>query len=216
MIEAEALREEIRRLVKGRQLGDVPERGFERALAAKTLDLYRAVIRSRLAKDESVRLEHHVVHSHLRLSQSVLREPEQRAVSLFLTPRRLLRLRSRILAGRPVSCDEDDGTAIDELALESFAHVRVHREVRWGEAAAGVVIGAVGWLGRAWLAATGPLLVVLGVAGIAHALLLPTRWAEVETHGEPAAEPWCVHALGRKSGRTLVRALRAHLVAAVQ
>jgi hypothetical protein len=216
MTDLDTLRAELRRLVVGRQRGDIPERGFERTFVEKTLDLYRAVIRDRLAKDEAIRIEHHVVHAHLRLSQSVLREPEQHAVSLFLTARRLLRLRSVVSPGRAPTCDEGDGTVIDEVSLDRIDRLKVHREVRWGEAAAGVVIAMVAWLGRPLLAATGPILLALGALGILHALLLPTRWCEVVTYGEAAGEPWRIFALSRKSGRALVRALRAHVVAAVQ
>lgn len=213
MTDADTLRAEIRTLVVGRRRGDIPERGFERRLTEKMLDLCRAVVRSVLAPDEPMRLEHHVVHAHLRLSQSVLKEPEQHAVSLFLTPRRLLRLRTVVSPGRPATCDERDGTVIDDLPLERVANLRVHRQVRWGEAAAGAVIAAVGAVGRPWLAATGPILVVLGIAGIIHGLLLPTRWCEVETHGAAIEEPVRIFALGRRSGRALVRALRARLAA---
>jgi hypothetical protein len=89
------------------------------------------------------------------------------------------------------------------------------RQVRWGEAAAGVVICAVALLGRAWLAITAPLLLALGVAGIAHALLLPTRWAVVVLHEARGGDEFRIHALGRKSGRALVRALRARFSVAV-
>ncbi len=216
MTDADTLRAEIRTLVVGRRRGDIPERGFERRLTEKMLDLCRAVVRPVLAPDEPVHLEHHVVHAHLRLSQSVLKEPEQHAVSLFLTPRRLLRLRTVISPGRPATCDERDGTVIDALPLERMANLRVHRQVRWGEMAAGAVIAALGWLARPWLAATGPILVAVGVVGLVHGLLLPTRWCDVETRDATIEEPMRIFALGRRSGRALVRALRARLVAAVE
>jgi hypothetical protein len=215
MTEVKALRAEVADVLARRQRGDLAERRFEREYAERSLTLCRAVVAARLARGERIELEHHVVHAHMKLSQSVLREPEQYAVSLFLTATRLFRLRSEMVPGRAVTCDEQDRTAIDEIALERVSGIRVERQVRWGEAAAGALICAVAILGRGWLAITAPLLLLLGVAGVVHALAMPTRWAVVETRLPRPGDEIRIHALGRKSGRALVRALRAQLVAAV-
>lgn len=215
MNEVKALRAELAALLARRTRGELTERRFERAYTEKAVELCRAVVRARLSAGERIEVEHHVVHAHMKLSQSVLREPEQQAVSLFLTPTRLLRIRSVLRPGRPVTCDKEDATVIDEAAVDRISRLRVVRQVRWGEAAAGVVICAVALLGRAWLAITAPLLLALGVAGIAHALLLPTRWAIVDLHEPQIGDEVRIHALGRKSGRTLLRTLRARLSAAV-
>ena len=215
MTEAGALRAEIASLAARRQRGELDERRFERRYAEKTLELYRAVIRQRLRSDERIDREHHVVHAHMKLSQSVLKEPEQQAVSLFLTTARLLRLRSEIVPGRTVTCDDRDRTVIDEVPLERISGLLVRRQVRWGEAATGALICVAAVLGRAWLAITAPFLLLLGAAGVVHALALPTRWAAVVTKEATSSDPILIHGLGRKSGRALARALRAHLVAAV-
>ncbi len=50
-------------------------------------------------------------------------------------------------------------------------------------------------------------MVWLGILGILHGLLLPTRWVQVEIL-DPASEPILIHALRKKSGRKMVRYLR--------
>ena len=47
----------------------------------------------------------------------------------------------------------------------------------------------------------------LGLLGILHGLLLPTRWVQVETL-DPASEPILIHALRKKSARGMVKFLR--------
>ena len=215
MTEAKALRAELAGLVARRRRGELDERRFEREHAEKVLSLYRTVIRARLAPGERIEHEHHVVHAHLKLSQSVLREPEQFAVSLFLTQDRLLRLRSVVVPGRAVTADDDDGTVLDELPLASISGIRVERKMRWGEAAAGALVCAIALAGRSWLAITGPLLLLLGAAGVVHALLMPTRWAVLQAHAVAPGGEIRIYALARKSGRALKRALRARLLAAV-
>jgi hypothetical protein len=212
MTEVERLRGEIRDLVAGRAAGDVPERKYEKLFAERAVDLVRATVRERLSEGEEVLAEHHVVHAHLRLSESVLREPEQQATSLFLTEQRLLRLRSTVVPGRPVTCDERDGTRIDDVPICAIRRLRTCREVRVGEIATGLVICAVALVAYHWLAITGPLLVLLGLAGVVHALALPTRWVRLEVDApDPAAEPICIHGMRSRSGRSLLRKLRSGL-----
>ncbi|MFH1177431.1 MAG: hypothetical protein V1750_08495 [Acidobacteriota bacterium] len=213
MSEVEVLRGEIRDLHARRERGDIPEKKFERAVAERTLELCRAVVKGRLGASETVLAEHHVVHAHLRLSQSILKEPEQRTTSFWLTPIRLIRLSSRLIPGQPTSCDERDGTTLDEVSLATITRLRKRNQIRFGEIAAGAVICALALLGRAWLSVTGPLLAVLGVLGILHGLLLPTRWWEIETTGKQPAEPLHIFAARKRSARALVRALRARVPA---
>ena len=208
MNEADALRSEIQDLHRRHERGDIPSRRFEQALAERSVSLYRAVIRQRLREGESLRAEHHVVHSHLRLSQSILREADQQAVSLFGTDRRLFRIRSVLSPGRPVTCDSRDETVLDEVPYSGITGIPVRREIRVGEIAAGVTICMFAWVFRSWLEVTGVFLLGLGAFGILHALLLPTRWMEVETRGGPRTEPIKIHALRKKSARSLVRLLR--------
>ena len=211
MNDIEALRSEIRDLLRRHEQGDIPPRSFERKLAERTVDLYRAVIRQRLRKDESILAEHHVVHSHLRLSQSILKEADQQAVSLFGTDRALFRIRSILSPGRPVTCDSRDDTVLDEIPYSGITGIRIRREIRVGEIAAGVAIGVFAWVFRHWLQVTGIFLLGLGALGILHGLVLPTRWTEVEMAGRTHPEPIRIHALRKKSARNLLRLLRKQL-----
>jgi hypothetical protein len=206
--EIDALRSEIQDLHRRRDRGDIPSRRFEQALADRSLDLSRAVIRDRLRKGESLLAEHHVIHSHLRLSQSILKEADQQAVSLFGTDRRLFRLRSVLSPGRPATCDSRDETVLDEVPYSSITGIRAQREIRIGEIVAGVTICMFAWAFRSWLEVTGVFLLGLGVFGILHALLLPTRWVEVEAMGATHSEPIKIHAVRKKSARNLLRLLR--------
>ncbi len=208
MNEIDALRSEIQDLHRRHERGDIPSRPFEQAVAERSLDLYRVVVRARLEEGESVLAEHHVVHSHLRLSQSILKEADQQAVSLFGTDRRLFRIQSVLSPGRPVTCDSCDETVLDEVSYSSITGIRGQREIRIGEIVAGVTIGMFAWAFRSWLDVTGVFLLGLGVLGILHALLFPTRWMEVKRLGATHSEPIKIHAVRKKSARILLRLLR--------
>jgi hypothetical protein len=216
MTEAAELRAEIRLLQVKREAGDLPERKFNRQVTDRMVELCRAVVRERLEEGETLLAEHHVIHAHMRLNQSVLREPEQEAVSLFATDRRLLRLRARVAADRAPTCDDADQTLLDEVPLGRVRGLRIRRQVRMGELAAGVMIAAFALAFHSWLLVTGTLMAALGAAGVLHALLLPTRWMEVvvEPGGEAPADEILIHALLRKSARRLIRLLRGRVDAA--
>ena len=207
MNDIDALRSEIQDLHCRHERGDIPSRRFEQALAERSVSLYRAVVQQRLREGESLLAEHHVVHSHLRLSQSILKEADQRSVSLFGTDRRLVRIRSVLSPGRPVTCDARDETVLDEVPYSGITGICVRREIRVGEIVAGITICLFAWVFRSWLEVTGVFLVGLGVFGILHALVLPTRWMEVETVGRPHIDPIKIHALRKKSARNLLRLL---------
>jgi hypothetical protein len=160
---------------------------------------------------ESILAEHHFVHAHFKLAGSVMQEPAQSAVSLFATERRLLRLRSTLRPGRPPSCDDADETVRDELAYAGIAGLVLRKQVRWGEAGAGLAITAIALLLGSTLAVTGSLLVLLGIAGILHGLLLPTRWIELLARDGQPQPPFEIHAIRRKSGRGLLAAVRGGL-----
>ena len=206
----EALREELRVLKGKRARGDVTEKVFQRTLAERTVALYRAAVSARLAPGEAILAEHHTVHGHMKLTQSVLKEPDQGAVSLFATDRRLVRLHATLLAGESPSCDERDGTVIDEVAYRDVRAVRMRRQVRVGEVVAGAVICAVSLLAGPLLAVTGKLLLLLGALGALHGVLMPTRWWEIEIADRPREQWMQVFAVRRRSARELVRLVRAH------
>ena len=73
--DADTVREEIKALYSKRARGDLSERVFQRELSERTVDLYRRLVQTRLAEEETIQAEHHVVRAHMRVTQSVLREP---------------------------------------------------------------------------------------------------------------------------------------------
>jgi hypothetical protein len=202
----DAIREEIRQLHLKHSRGDIREKTFQKVLAQRTMALYRARVQRALARGEEILQEHHVIQANLRLTQSVLKEPEQSTVSLFLTNRRLFRVRSTLVPGRPVTCDQQDNTRIDHVPLERIDGYELRRRSRPGQVAVGLAMAAVGGLFYSWLALTGPVLLGLGLLGAMHGLLLPTRWLELQGSGSP--DPMLVFALRKKSAKALMALLR--------
>jgi hypothetical protein len=209
-----ALREKIQELFARHATKDLPERPFRRALAEFSYKLYNAVAREQLKPGETILQEHHVIQSHMWWTRSLLSDPDQEIVSLYLTDRRLIRIRSVQVPGRPISCDERDQTTVDSLFLDRIEGVRVRRQIRTGEVAVGVVIAGIGVLFGPLLEVTGPVLMVVGSLGAAHGLLLPSRWVEVQTRVKGPDAPLIIYASRRKSGRKLVRLLRERLAEA--
>lgn len=207
----DALRTEIRELCARYARGDIRERSFQRSLAERTVNLYRAFVQRCMAGDETILREHHVVLAHTRVTQSLLKEPEQQALSLFATDWRLFRLRSALLPGRPVTCDDGDRTVVDEVAYDHIDRLQLHRKVRPGEILVGLAIMCFAIIFYSWLSLTGPLMIVLGLLGILHGLLLPTRWIEVRTQDQSTEDSILIHALRKKSGKGLVQFLRARV-----
>jgi hypothetical protein len=207
MTSVESVRAELAVLHAKGLAGDIPRRRVDGLLAEKTVALYRAAVLSRLPDDERILAEHHAALGHLHLAESVLREPDQEAVSLFLTDRRLIRVRALLSSARPASLSDEDGTVIDEVRLDEIEGLAVRREVRWGEVAAGVAIAAFALFFKSWLLITGTFLLALGGLGVLHALLVPTRWIEILAPQRLAPEPWRILAARKKSARTLRRSL---------
>lgn len=206
----DAIRLDLKKICDKRVVGDLREKDFQRALAERTVDLYRAVIRPRLERDEKIMCEHHVIQSHFKITQSVLKEPEQRATSLFATDRRLVRLRSMVKPNSPVSCDETDQTVIDEVFFDQVVTVKTRREIRISQVIAGLVTSGLAYFFKPWLNITGMVLIGFGILGAVHAVLLPTRWVELVTADENAnVDPMIITVLRKKSGKSLLKYVRA-------
>jgi hypothetical protein len=204
--EVEALRTKIRQLYPKRQRGDLTEKVFQRELIERTLDLYRALLKARFHKGEAIQREHHVVRAHTRLTHTVLREPEQEAVSLFATDRRLFCVQSSLMPNRPPTADDKDQTVIREIPLMKNFSLTPRHQIRWGETGVGAVMGVFALLFASWLSFTGPFLIGLGAAGMVHGLILPTRWIEITVPGsDPSQDPIAIYALRKKSARNLVQ-----------
>ncbi len=207
--ELERLRDEIRLLCARHARGDIRERPFQRALVERTVGLYRALVQRHMTNRETILEEHHVVFSHTKLTQSVLKEPVSCATSLFATEKRLFRLRSTLLPDRPPTCDERDDTVVDSIRYDDIEGLIAHSKVRSGEMLTGLAIAGGAAAFSDWLSITGPLLVCVGVVGCLHGLLMPTRWIEVrpKEHLEES-EPILIYALKKKSAQRLVRVIR--------
>jgi hypothetical protein len=208
MTECDRIREEIRRLFLRHATGDIRERPFQRLLSQLSIGLYRAFVKEFMSEGETILQEHHVVKAHTRLTQSVLREPEQESISLFATHRRLIRLRSILKPGQPISCNSSDRTVMDEVPYDSIKGFQMHRRIRPGEVMVGLAMGVVGFLFYPYLEVTGPVLFGLGALGMLHGLLLPTRYIEIKTNIPVLDEPILIYAVRKKSARTLLGLLR--------
>jgi hypothetical protein len=144
---------------------------------------------------------------------SILREPAQQAVSLFLTNRRLFRVQSTVIPNQPPTADARDSTSIDEVSLDRIRDLKKRIQFRWGEALLGALFCGIAYMFHDWLTITAPVLFGLGLLGILHALILPTRWIEVRTADAlPANEPMLIYALRKKSAKELARRLREKLI----
>jgi hypothetical protein len=213
--DADALRREIKGLYPKRARGDLTEKAFQRDLAERTVDLYRKLIQGRLAGEEAIQAEHHVVKAHMKVTQSVLRDPDQESISLFATDRRLFHLRSSLMPDRPPTADEKDNTAVIEVPYERIEALKLRRQIRLGEMGVGAGMCCFALLFSSWLSVTGPFMAGLGVLGMLHGLLLPTRWVEVHVVGpEPAAGSIVIYTLRKKSARRLVRYIRERIKSA--
>lgn len=205
----DSIRRRIGKLYIDHTVGDVTERAFQRQAAEKTVDLYRAVVERKLAEGEDLLAEHHSISSHFRVTQSLLKEPEQQATSVFLTNRRLLQLKSTVFPGQPPTADKRDATVINHIALNRIGGLRVRRQLRIGEVAVGAVMCSIAIAFNDLLSITGPILLGLGALGILHAILLPTRWAEVwAASASPKEDPIVIYTVKKKSARKLIQMLK--------
>ena len=204
----EGLRKDITALWEKRARGDVSERAFQRESEQRTLDLCRALVRHRIGEGESIQFEHHAVRAHTKIAGSVLRESEQEFISLLATDQRIFRLRALHTPDRPLLFLNGNEDAVEELAYASASGVTVRTQRRKGQIAAGLVIAGFALVGYSWLQITGTALFLLGIAGVLHALLVPTRWAEVLQPAPAASPPFQIWALRKKSARQLLKFLR--------
>lgn len=206
--EPDRLRKEIRELVIALSRGDVPERKFDKRYTEKSIDLYKAVITSRIEEGESIIGEHHVICNHLKLNQSILRDSSQEAVSLFLTDRRLWRISAVFEPNYPITCDDKDGTVIDDLFIRDIRKIEFRRETRIGEIIAGAVIVAIALLFNKLLLSTGTIMFMLGVAGMVHGALFPTRWIEISSNRQNDENPFRISGIKKKNARKLFASLK--------
>lgn len=206
------LRRKIAKLYPKRDRGDLTERDFQAQVANKTVDLYRALIKERMAEGETIECEHHTVWTHFRLMSSILREPAQQATSLFLTDRNLYRVQSTILPNRPPTADGRDQTVVEAFRLDRICALKKRLQVRFGEVLMGAGFFAVAVVFRGWLTITAPFLGGLGILGVLHGLLRPTKWFEVElANSSGPSHPIRISVARKGSAKELARRLQERL-----
>jgi hypothetical protein len=205
------LREKLQQLYARHAAKDLPERPFRRALTEYSYRLCTAVAREQLKPGEAILHEHNIIRAHGWWTRSVLQDPDQETVSLYLTDRRVIRIRSVQIPGRPISLDAADQTTVESLFFDRIGGLKVHREIRWGEIAMGVGIVAVGLVLYEWLEVTGPVLLGVGGLGALHGALWHSRWVEIQARTNPGGSPILIYATRRKSGRTFIRLLRERI-----
>jgi len=203
----ESVRAELRDLTERRRRGDLTDKRFHRKLLDLSVELARAEARVALPDDEPILAEHHIVHSHFKLTESLLKEPVQATVSMFATARRLLRVRGSLAPEAGMLSHTPGNTVVDQLDYGRVRDIDGKVEWRWGEVGTGLVIVLSALLLRGLLAVTGPVLMLLGIAGVLHGLLLPTRWIEVVST-EDVEPRFAIHGAWRKSARQLLAVLR--------
>ena len=205
------LREKLQQLYARHAAKDLPERPFRRALTEFSYRLYTAVARDQLKPGETIVHEHNIIRAHGWWTRSILQDPDQEITSLYLTDRRIVRIRSVQIPGRPISCDAADQTTVDSLFFDRIEGLKVHREIRWGEIAMGLGITAVALLFYDWLEISGPVLLGVGGLGALHGLLWHSRWVEIRSRSAPEGGPMVVYATRRKSGRKFLKLLRERI-----
>ncbi len=211
-IDLNELRQKIAELYPKRDRGDLRERDFQALVADRTVALYRAVIKEKMAEGETIEYEHHTIQTHFRVMQSILREPAQQATSLFLTDKGLYRLQSTIMPDQPPTADSRDQTGVEVFKLDRIHALKKRLQFRFGEVLLGTAFCAVAVVFHSWLTITAPFLAGLGILGVLHGLLRPTRWLEVElVNGSRTAEPILIYAVRKPSAKKLARRLRERL-----
>lgn len=204
-------RKDIASLWEKRARGDLSERAFQKEGERQVLNLCRALVGQRVGEGEHVLVEHHVVRAHTKIAGSVLRESEQEFVSLLATERRLFRLRAILTPDQPVLFRDGEKDAVEQLDYATLSGLAVRTQRRKGEIIAGLVVAVFALLARSWLQVTSAAMLLLGIAGCLHGLLLPTRWAEVLERTPSVSPPFQIWALRKKSARALLRFLRQRI-----
>ena len=210
--ELDKLRKKIAELYPKRDRGDLKERDFQAKVAERTVDLYRALIKEKMAEGEAIECEHHTIWTHFRLMSSILREPAQQATSLFLTDRRLYRVHSTIMPDQPPTADSRDHTVVEAFRVDRICALKKRLQIRLGEILLRAGFFAIAVVFRSWLTITAPFLAGLGILGVLHGLLRPTKWIEVElADGSKTSEPILIHTVLKDSAKELARRLQERL-----
>jgi len=183
-------------------LGDLNPKRYARLRQQALAALGRRKIAPLLTPGEAFLAEHHWVEGHTRLPDAPFAETGQTAGSLYATDRRLFRWRFHDCPSPSVSPPPEIEETLGFRWYAEIVGVERRRSFRWGEAITGLTIAIVAGLLFARLGVTGPLLLAVGVFGVAHAMMVPTRYATVVFDGDD--DGWPVWAAATESGRAVL------------
>lgn len=206
--EADQLETKLAALADKLKVGDVTPKRYARARQDLLARLGRAKIAPRLDPNEAVIAEHHWVEGHPRIPDSVLKETAQIAGSLYATDRRLFLWRFQDQAVPGAALLDGAEETLEDRWYRDVESLAPGRSWRWGEVMAGALIAIVALVLAGHLRMTAYFLFGIGLFGVLHGLLFPTRWVAVISRAQ-AGEPWAVWAARTKSGRALLREVEA-------
>jgi hypothetical protein len=206
--EVEDLKAGLAALAEKLKVGDVTPKRYAKARQDQLARLGRAKIAPRLTANEAVIAEHHWVEGHSKIPDSVLKETAQIAGSLYATDRRLFLWRFQDQGVPGAAFLEGAEEILEERWYGDVESLEPGRAWRWGEVTAGAVIAVVALVLAGHLRITTYFLLAIGLFGVLHGLLSPTRWVAVASR-TPGEKPWAVWAARTKSGRELLREVEA-------
>lgn len=197
---------ELQALDEAHSLGDVKDKKYEARKQELLEVIGLAKVRARLSLGEEVLAQHHYQRAHFPLTDVAFRDAAQEAVSYYATGRRVFQWRFYDSPGRRQKslCGEDQLESLDYAHLHTVAP---RREWRWGEAAVALIMTVLALLLWPYLEISGPLLVLVGAAGLGHALLIPTPYWVMS--GKDESRAWRVYAMGKPSAKALVHVVQA-------
>jgi hypothetical protein len=199
---------ELQALDEARTLGDIKDNKYEARKQELLEGIGLAKVRARLSPGEEIVAQHHYQQSHFPFTGFAFNDVAQESVSFFATGRRVCRWRFLDHPGRRQSslATEDRLEALDFDRIHAFVR---RREWRWGEAAAAVAMIALSLLLWPYLEFSGPILVLVGAAGMGHALCVPTPYWVIS--GKDESHAWRVYAARKPSAKALIQAIQVGL-----
>ena len=194
-------------------LGDLNPKRYARLRQHALAALGRSKVSRSLMPGETIVAEHHWVEGQTELPESPFAETGQTAGSLYATDRRLFRWRFHDCASPSAPSPPDVEETLECRWYAEITGVESRASFRWGEAVTGLTISVVAGLLSARLGVTGPLLLAIGVFGIVHAMMVPTRYVMVVIDGADVG--WPVWAARTRSGRAVLGEVATRLASSV-
>ncbi len=186
-------------------LGDVKDKQYEQRKQGLLVEIGLAKVKARLAPGEEVLAQHHFQQSRFPFTGFAFQDAAQESLSFFATGRRIFRWRFVDHPDRRASLH-----GRDRLEAQDYSRLRAvlpRREWRWGEAAAAVATILLALVFWSWLEITGPVLLLVGAAGLGHALFWPTGYWLLA--GTDQSRAWRVYAVRKRSARALIGVVKA-------